>query len=142
MNTMKHSLSSHKICTPMTMSISNRLCMHDLYLVKLQTYLLLIFAITNIISSDNHYFFEFVFPLFLQVTSYLIDLNKTLIFRWILILILIKSLFYWKCILYFKWSMSFQRHSFRKYRNLLVRIPSSKKWSTRLITSPLRAHTE
>ena len=73
----------HKICTPMTMSISNRLCMHDLYLVKLQTYLLLIFVITNLISSDNHYFFEVEFPLFSQVTSFLIDLDKTSIFKYL-----------------------------------------------------------
>ena len=82
MNTMKHSLSSHKICTPMTMSISNRLCMHDLYLVKLQTYLLLIFVITNIISSDNHHFFKLNFSYFYNLPG-LYEYNKTIIFKYI-----------------------------------------------------------
>lgn len=140
MNTMKHSLSSHKICTPMTMSISNRLCMHDLYLVKLQTYLLLIFVITNIISSDNHYFFEFVFLLFLQVTSFLIDLNKTFsmdfdsYFNKIFILLKMHSVF--------QMIDEFSKTQFQKIQKFVGKDTIFKKWSTRLITSPLRAHTE
>ena len=71
----------HKICTPMTMSISNRLYMHDLYLVKLQTYLFYLFLLSQISFPPIIIIsFKLNFPYF-TIYNVLIDVNKTWIFK-------------------------------------------------------------